>query len=73
MGNSYILRRSNLSGGALIMDNSNILIRRDGNAWCAHRSPFVNLQECEIGYGATPQEALQSLLSSERHNQEAQK
>lgn len=42
-----------------------ITIKRDGDAWFAHRSDFINLQESIIGYGDTSQTALAKLLSNE--------
>jgi hypothetical protein len=36
-----------------------IIIKRDGNEWCAHWSDFVNVQESICAFGSTPQNALQ--------------
>jgi hypothetical protein len=44
---------------------NDIQIVLDGNAWCAYRLPFRNLQEDDAGFGATPQIALTALLESE--------
>lgn len=44
---------------------NDIKIVLDGNAWCAYRLPFRNLQEDDAGFGATPQIALTALLESE--------
>ena len=35
-----------------------IIIKRDGNEWCAHWSDFINVQESICGFGSTPKEAL---------------
>jgi hypothetical protein len=40
-------------------------IRRDGAAWLATRSDFVDLQESPSGFGADPVEALIHLLEKE--------
>jgi hypothetical protein len=37
----------------------------DGNAWCATRHDFVNLQESPAGFGDTPMIALGELLLEE--------
>lgn len=34
---------------------------RDGDAWCAVRSNFINLQESAAGFGSTPREAVSYL------------
>jgi len=47
------------------ISENDIQIVLDGNAWCAYRLPFRNLQEDEAGFGATPQIALTALLESE--------
>lgn len=36
----------------------------DGNAWCATGPEFVNLQESNAGFGATPREAVAELLKA---------
>lgn len=41
--------------------NTNILVKKDGNAWCAHYDDFINLQESVAAYGDTPQEAVNNL------------
>lgn len=46
----------------LKMDDLTYLIRRDGNAWFATRSDFVDLQESLAGFGDTPVEALRALM-----------
>lgn len=38
------------------------IIEHDGDAWVAHRSDFVDLQESLAGFGDTPLEALVDLL-----------
>ncbi len=35
---------------------------REGNAWCAAREPFVNIQESDVGFGEFPLEAVAELL-----------
>jgi len=47
------------------VSKNDIEIVLDGDAWCAYRKPFRNLQEDEAGFGATPQIALTALLESE--------
>lgn len=47
------------------ISENDIQIVLDGNAWCAYRIPFRNLQEDDAGFGATPQMALTALLESE--------
>ena len=47
------------------MDDKKIIIEKDGNAWCAHREDFVNLQESDAGFGNTPGEALELLIQNE--------
>ena len=41
------------------MNTGKITIQMDGNAWCATREGFINLQESNAGFGMTPQEALE--------------
>lgn len=38
--------------------NTNIRVMKDGNAWCAHYSDFIDLQESKAAFGSTPQEAV---------------
>lgn len=47
------------------LNTDKIIIEMDGNAWCAHRDDFINLQESISGWGDTPEEALISLLKEE--------
>jgi len=47
------------------ISENDIQIVLDGNAWCAYRLPFRNLQEDDAGFGTTPQIALTALLESE--------
>jgi len=47
------------------LSKNDIKIVLDGNAWCAYRLPFRNLQEDDTGFGTTPQIALTALLESE--------
>jgi hypothetical protein len=41
-------------------------IFKDGDAWCATKFDFVNLQESDAGFGATPAEAITNLLFPKR-------
>ena len=47
------------------VSENEISIVLDGNAWCAYRQPFRNLQEDDAGFGSTPQMALAALLTAE--------
>ena len=47
------------------ISENDIQIVLDGNAWCAYRKPFRNLQEDDAGFGDTPQIALTALVESE--------
>ena len=47
------------------ISENDIQIVLDGNAWCAYRLPFRNLQEDSAEFGDTPQMALTALLESE--------
>lgn len=47
------------------ISENDIQIVLDGNAWCAYRLPFRNLQEDNAEFGVTPQMALTALLESE--------
>jgi len=38
----------------------------DGNAWCATRPDFINLQESLAGFGDTEQEAIANLVEQEK-------
>lgn len=42
-----------------------VTLFRDGNAWCAVRANFVNLQESHAGFGDTRKEALADLVRQE--------
>lgn len=37
------------------------VIERDGNAWCAHRKDFIDLQSSPAGFGESKLEALSAL------------
>lgn len=41
--------------------NTNILVVKDGDTWCAHYDDFINLQESVAAFGDTPQEAVTNL------------
>ena len=47
------------------MENRTIIIKRDGDMWCAHRDDFVNLQESVAEFGVCESEALHNLLAAE--------
>jgi len=38
-----------------------ITVQKDGDAWMAFRSDFINLQESHAGFGATPSDAIKDL------------
>lgn len=44
--------------------NTNILVEKDGNLWCAHFDDFANLQESPAAFGATPDEAVKLLKAA---------
>lgn len=39
---------------------------KDGNAFCAVREGFTNIQESTVGFGDTPDAAIRNLLAAER-------
>ena len=39
-------------------------VMKDGDSWCAFEDGFLNLQESEAGFGATPHEAVMELIST---------
>lgn len=41
--------------------NTNVLVVKDGNAWCAHFNDFIDLQASVAAFGDTPQEAVDNL------------
>ena len=45
--------------------NTDINVNKDGNAWCAFRDRFTNLQENIAGFGDTPNEAVKELIKNE--------
>jgi len=47
--------------------NSNIDIKLDGKMWCAIRNDFINLQESNVGFGNTPNDAVKELISLENN------
>lgn len=47
------------------MENRTVIIKRDGNMWCAHRDDFINLQESLAGFGGSEREALGKLRDAE--------
>lgn len=47
--------------------NTDMNVMKDGNAWCAFRDGFINLQESEAAYGDTPKEAVKNLRELERY------
>lgn len=44
--------------------NTNILIKMDGNMWCAHYDDFENLMESKAAFGKTPDEAIKLLKAA---------
>lgn len=46
--------------------NTDINVYLDGNAWCATRDGFINLQESIAGFGDTPNEAVLNLMEIEQ-------
>jgi len=44
-------------------------VKKDGSAWCATGSGFVDLQISLSGFGSTPHQALESLVNQE-HEEE---
>lgn len=40
-------------------DHYEIIIKKDGDMWCAHSKDFINLQESDAGFGQYPHEAVQ--------------
>ena len=42
---------------------------KDGNAFCAVREGFINIQESTVGFGDTPDAAIRDLLAAERNEQ----
>ena len=64
----YLIDKAAAYDRVMSMNNlskNDIKIVLDGNAWCAYRIPFRNLQEEDAGFGATPQISLTALLESE--------
>jgi hypothetical protein len=47
------------------MNEKDIIIKLDGNQWCAHRGDFINLQESTAAFGSDPIEAVLRLLKQE--------
>lgn len=47
-------------------ESGDISVELDGNAWCAKRSGFINLQESTAGFGATRLDAVKELLRAEK-------
>jgi hypothetical protein len=46
---------------------THFVLYKDGDAWCAVRSGFVDLMESEAGFGSTADEAIGALLAAEKH------
>lgn len=53
------------------MNKTSIIIEMDGDAWCAHRSDWINLQESPAGFGDNPTRAVAALLTEESKSQNA--
>jgi hypothetical protein len=45
--------------------DKDIIIKKDGNEWCAHRSDFTNIQESMCGFGSTERKSLDKLRIQE--------
>jgi hypothetical protein len=41
----------------------NVIIKKDGDCWCAHDVDFIDLQSSTAGFGVTPEEALSDYLA----------
>jgi hypothetical protein len=46
---------------ATYADRVGCLLSKDGNAWCASRKDFVNIQESPVGFGETCLDAMAAL------------
>lgn len=46
-------------------EEETFVIGKDGNAYIAVREDFINLQESDVGFGATRCEAITALLQAE--------
>lgn len=44
--------------------NTDIVVKKDGAAWCAHYDDFVNLQESVAAFGGTPEQAVNALKAA---------
>ena len=44
----------------------NTCLAKDGNAFCAFKPGFVNIQESICGFGSCPSEAVQDMISNAR-------
>jgi len=53
------------NGAVNKVSNKSVIIKRDGNMWCAHRDDFTNLQESTAEFGRTEKEALDNLVTEE--------
>lgn len=47
-------------------ERGDVSLELDGDAWCAKRATFVNLQECIAGFGYSRLEAVKNLIASEK-------
>lgn len=45
--------------------NTGIQVYLDGDAWCAVKKEFINLQESPVGFGSTPDAAVMDLRSND--------
>lgn len=43
--------------------NTEVQVKRDGDAWFAHGAGFINLQESACGFGATPVAAVLEFMA----------
>ena len=45
--------------------NVGVIVKRDGNEWCAHRPNFIDMMESPVGFGASADEAICDFLADE--------
>ncbi|MBL7954432.1 MAG: hypothetical protein JNJ91_05300 [Flavobacteriales bacterium] len=48
-----------------------VIVKKDGDAWLAHRNDFINLQESPAGYGDSIAKAVENLKAREASLEEA--
>lgn len=52
------------SDATIFADVIGIVIERDGDNWCAHKSDFINLQESPAGFGDSKLQAMAELAKN---------